>query len=347
MQLDKSKNRRFLLPTIFYWGCYTETAQSLVPGGCAAGNRGAERLSSAIRAGQPIWKKLVKNNPVKLFIASSSEGLEIARAVQTNLDDDDIHTTVWDQSIFKVSSNAIESLLREARKFDFAVFVLIPDDKLFIRNEDRECPRDNLIFELGLFIGVLGLPRCFAITPRDTNNLRLPTDLAGLITGLYDSSRTDLVAADGAACSQIRDEISEYRLPPTDSDKELSGEEGMGELFVTKKETRYGSFTVEQLEMTIGKIWQEYGLHLTQLLTPDTSDFYTQTHSHTSGGYFNYLKTKRISTFSFRYFDKQDRRRELICDIEREKERIEVSLHMSGRDANEILDKLTEELNLA
>lgn len=289
----------------------------------------------------------MKEKPVKLFIASSSEAVRIANAVQSNLDGESIHTTVWTQSIFKNFCPPIASLLREAKNFDYAVFVLTPDDKIFTREKIMESPRDNLIFELGLFTGLLGLPCCFAITPKDTSTLKLPTDLSGLVMGHYDPLRKDLVAALGAACFQISEQIHDDKSHPRSFKEDTSADKEIEEDLSTEIKTLYGSFTVEQLEMTIGFIWQEYSLDLTQLLAPETGDFYTQTHSHTNKGYFNYLKKKQIKAFSFKYFDKGNRTRKLICDIDQEEERIEITFHMAKGDVKKILDRLIEELGLS
>lgn len=68
--------------------------------------------------------------------------------------------------------------------------------------------RDNVVFEIGLFIGVLGQDRCSILMPRspDGEELHLPSDLAGVTPGNYEPRRHDdnMTAALGPACHQIR-----------------------------------------------------------------------------------------------------------------------------------------------
>ena len=66
-------------------------------------------------------------------------------------------------------------------------------------------PRDNVLFELGLFMGRLGRSRTFVIRPRG-ESIKIPSDLAGLTTAIYDSNRADknYEAAVGPACDNIR-----------------------------------------------------------------------------------------------------------------------------------------------
>jgi hypothetical protein len=142
-----------------------------------------------------------------LFIGSSSEGINIARAVKAELDRD-ATVTVWDQNVFSISEYPLESLLRAARGSDFAAFVFSPDDVLRLRGEVQSAVRDNVIYELGLFTGELGRGNVFIIKPRG-EDLRIPTDLIGIQPGEYDSTRADgnLRAALGTACDSIRKKL--------------------------------------------------------------------------------------------------------------------------------------------
>src|SRR5690349_11927339 len=89
-----------------------------------------------------------------VFIGSSSEGLKIARAVQANLDDA-AETTLWSQGVFGLSEGTLESLVDRSQDFDFAILVLTPDDLIESRTRRAAAPRDNVLFELGLFTGCL------------------------------------------------------------------------------------------------------------------------------------------------------------------------------------------------
>lgn len=140
-----------------------------------------------------------------IFIASSAEGIDIAYAIQEHLEYV-AEPTVWTQGVFKPSSFSLLDLVNAAPGFQFAVFVFSADDVVTIRNATTQSVRDNVVFEFGLFIGVLGLSRCFFILPRQADPLHLPTDLLGLepLTYAPDRSDANLVAALGPAASRIR-----------------------------------------------------------------------------------------------------------------------------------------------
>lgn len=55
-----------------------------------------------------------------------------------------------------LGSTFIENLMKAVARFDFAILVLTPDDIVQSRSKELAGPRDNVIFELGLFMGNLG-----------------------------------------------------------------------------------------------------------------------------------------------------------------------------------------------
>src|SRR6266568_7121898 len=115
-----------------------------------------------------------------VFIASSSEGLKVAQTVEGLLLEKlsglaEVH--IWNARTFELTKTYIESLEQEVNKADFAVLVLTRDDELVTRKKKISVPRDNVLFELGLFIGKLGRDRSFYIQPQ---GLKLPTDLLGI-----------------------------------------------------------------------------------------------------------------------------------------------------------------------
>jgi hypothetical protein len=142
-----------------------------------------------------------------LFIGSSSEGLDFARAVRSLLAQD-VEVTLWNEGFFAVGNTFIESLFNALPRFDFAAVVLTPDDLTTSRDLTSLSPRDNALFELGLFMGRLGRERTFVVRPR-SDDMKIPSDLAGLTTAPYDWPRADAnhKAAVGPACDSIRDII--------------------------------------------------------------------------------------------------------------------------------------------
>lgn len=140
----------------------------------------------------------------RLFIASSAEKLKVADAFNVNLDHE-FEVTIWKNGTFELSSVTINSVVEKSSAVDFALFVFAPDDEALIREEHKNVVRDNVLFELGLFIGAIGLSRCFIVKPRGVE-LRLPTDLLGVTMTDYDASRSDgdLESATNLACVQIK-----------------------------------------------------------------------------------------------------------------------------------------------
>lgn len=114
-----------------------------------------------------------------LFIDSSRESLTIAQAIQLGLRHHDSVVRVWTDGAFGASRFPMEDLEREVNRSDFAVLLIGPDDKVTSREKDYEAPRDNVVFELGLFMGHLWRERTFIVEPRGVD-LKIPSDLLGL-----------------------------------------------------------------------------------------------------------------------------------------------------------------------
>lgn len=142
----------------------------------------------------------------RMFIGSSVEGKEIAEEIQLGLEYE-VETTIWHQGIFGLSQGSLDALVRARDNFDFAVLVLTPDDLKSKRGINTGSPRDNVIFELGFFIGVLGHERTFIVYNRD-KEIDLPTDLAGITPATF-PERVDnnLRAALGPVCTNIKSAI--------------------------------------------------------------------------------------------------------------------------------------------
>jgi predicted nucleotide-binding protein len=140
----------------------------------------------------------------RLFIGSTVEGKNIAEHIQEALDHE-VEATVWTQEVFKPSSTTITSLMDVAFSVDFAVIVMTADDVLIKRGIEHKMPRDNLLFEVGLFTGVLGRARTFLVYPRD-EPMEFPTDLRGVTMVDFKMARSDsnLSAAVGPACTRIK-----------------------------------------------------------------------------------------------------------------------------------------------
>lgn len=149
----------------------------------------------------------------RIFIGSSREAIDVCRAVQSELDDD-FDGMVWYQDVFHLSYGALDSLLDALDSSDAGVFVLRSDDLTTSRGVVDPAVRDNVLFELGMFIGRLGRDRTFMLTP-SASPVRLPSDLVGLTVAEYDASRISggqKRAAVGPACTKIRERFGSLRL---------------------------------------------------------------------------------------------------------------------------------------
>ncbi len=148
----------------------------------------------------------------RLFIGCSVESLNIADAINENMDHS-AEVTIWRNGTFALSNNTIDDLVKMANSVDFAVFIFSPDDLLVIRAEQKKVVRDNVIFELGLFIGTISKERCYIIKPRGID-LHLPTDLLGMTTADYEPNRSDndLTSALNVACTRIKREVEKLGL---------------------------------------------------------------------------------------------------------------------------------------
>jgi predicted nucleotide-binding protein len=134
----------------------------------------------------------------KIFIASSSKALEQAMEIKRRLEKEQIAQVVLWQDSIPAGEFILEGLRNFAATVDFAVVLFTGDDEMAetgaldpnenpnstqretLTSEKQLAPRDNCIFELGLFMGALGLEPRRALLVR-TRNSELLSDLQGII----------------------------------------------------------------------------------------------------------------------------------------------------------------------
>jgi CRP/FNR family cyclic AMP-dependent transcriptional regulator len=146
------------------------------------------------------------SDKIRVFIISSAEALEIARTIQNAFDHDPFSVTVWTDGVFQASYYAVESLERALDQSDVAIAVAEPDDVTESRGKRVGTPRDNVIFELGFFMGRLGRHRSLLVEPRG-EEIKLPSDLAGINTITYKYDGKNLAVSLATACNKLRDII--------------------------------------------------------------------------------------------------------------------------------------------
>lgn len=135
----------------------------------------ARRLLQRNKFVRPIHDK------VRVFIICSVEALPVARLIHSGLQHDDFDVILWSEGVFKVTNYTLQTLEDEVDQADFAIAVAYGDDIASVRGTNWPVPRDNVIFELGLFMGRLGRARAILMEPRE-ERVRLPSDLAGVTT---------------------------------------------------------------------------------------------------------------------------------------------------------------------
>ena len=160
-----------------------------------------ERLFSL--AGRILSEGLEIEGRPRIFVGSSSEGLDVANKLQELLSGE-FSVVVWNQgTVFGLGTSTLEALEAAVLEFHHAVFVFTADDQLTIRGELKPVARDNVLFELGMFIGKLGRKKAFVVHPGN-KGVSLPSDLAGITTAPYDPKERNLAAALGPVATRIR-----------------------------------------------------------------------------------------------------------------------------------------------
>ena len=123
----------------------------------------------------------------RIFLGSSGKQAKLLKALTRGLADVadvDPWTTTFNPGV-----STLERLVELTHEVDFAAFVFAEDDWTTVGAEGagQASPRDNVVFEAGLFGGVLGMRRTFIL---HANGAKLPTDLLGLTCVRYGDAAT-------------------------------------------------------------------------------------------------------------------------------------------------------------
>lgn len=149
------------------------------------------------------------NEKPNIFIICASESLSIAKEIQTQLAHEFL-PVVWTNGVFLVSSYPLDDLIEAVDKSDFAIAIASADDVAESRGSKEAIPRDNVIFELGLFMGRLGRARTILIQPRG-EGVKLPSDLSGLTTIAYRYGiEKDMPVLLAPTCTEIGKHVKRY-----------------------------------------------------------------------------------------------------------------------------------------
>ena len=143
----------------------------------------------------------------RIFLGSSKEHAKLVQALTRGLEDI-AQVEPWTTS-FNPGTTTLERLLELTREVDFAAFVFAHDDwttngapSSGRSSSGQASPRDNVVFEAGLFGGALGLRRTFIL---HASGSKLPTDLLGLTSVRY--GETTSAADIKVICQKLRKAI--------------------------------------------------------------------------------------------------------------------------------------------
>jgi hypothetical protein len=207
-------------------------------------------------------------NKPRIFLGSSAKQTKLLQALTRGLEDI-AQVEPWTAS-FNPGTNTLDRLLELTREVDFAAFVFARDD--WTSNSpspaSREAgdatataavgqaaPRDNVVFEAGLFGGVLGMRRTFIL---HASGAKLPSDLLGLTCIRYGEETTS---------AEMRG-INEKIRKAIESEGRLGGIEGQWWQFALTERTAEDPSAVSLLNITrdrtgllevSGRSWQADG----------------------------------------------------------------------------------------
>ena len=133
------------------------------------------------------------NENPKLFIISTVEAIEIARDIQLGLEHEQIDVRIWNDPIhFIPGQYTLESLEQIIKDYDFGLAIMSGDDFIVSRDKEQSAVRDNVIFELGLFMGSLGRSRTLLAIPKN-EDIKLASDLEGLTPLKYKANQVNML----------------------------------------------------------------------------------------------------------------------------------------------------------
>ncbi|WP_152365936.1 TIR domain-containing protein [Microlunatus speluncae] len=117
----------------------------------------------------------------RIFLGSSGQQAALLDALTAGLQDvADVEP--W-TIVFNPGTSTLERLVELTREVDFAAFIFAADDwTSHGEAPGMASPRDNVVFEAGLFGGVIGMRRTYIL---HADGAKLPTDLLGLTCVRY------------------------------------------------------------------------------------------------------------------------------------------------------------------
>ena len=122
-------------------------------------------------------------NKPRIFLGSSGKQAKLLQAITRGLEDV-AEVEPWTTTL-NPGRSTLDRLVELSQEVDFAAFVFAQDDwtTTDAAQSGQASPRDNVVFEAGLFGGALGIRRTFILHAEGS---KLPSDLLGLTSVRYD-----------------------------------------------------------------------------------------------------------------------------------------------------------------
>jgi hypothetical protein len=196
----------------------------------------------------------------RIFLGSSGQQGKLLQALTRGLEEI-ARVEPWTTS-FQPGTTTLERLLELTREVDFAAFVFAQDDwtthsppAAASTASGQASPRDNVVFEAGLFGGVLGMRRTFIL---HASGSKLPSDLLGLTCVRY---------GDGATATEVRS-INQKLRKAIESEGRVTRIEGLWWQFSLTERTAKEPSAVSLLKIVrnrdgmlelSGRAWREDG----------------------------------------------------------------------------------------
>jgi hypothetical protein len=194
-------------------------------------------------------------NKPRIFLGSSGKQAKLLQAITRGLADvADVEP--W-TTTFNPGRSTLDRLVELSQEVDFAAFVFAQDDWTTTDSSEagQASPRDNVVFEAGLFGGTLGIRRTFILHANDS---KLPSDLLGLTSVRYDP---------GAGAAEVRS-INQKLRKAIDTEGRRGQVEGLWWQLSLTARTEFEPSAVSLLriardrdgDLTVsGRAWQEDG----------------------------------------------------------------------------------------
>jgi parallel beta-helix repeat protein len=143
-----------------------------------------------------------------IFLGSSAEATELTEELVRLLEGSGVVTVLPWYNAFNFGFAAIEDLAKRLDEVDFAAFIMRADDQVNRRDQTHGVTRDNVVFELGLFMGRLNRHRTFALVEP---GVTLPTDFGDITVLRLGPTSSNTVPANLQECvARIVERIEEH-----------------------------------------------------------------------------------------------------------------------------------------